>query len=171
MTQYANFKETEKIEKDYGIGDDSSLTLYSFINFTDTKSNKDQSILFKNTKDNKYICKVIFTFNHEKAIIKNFYDEYKVLIDIKQWLLSKTEYIVKQTVKQGDDEVALIFLNAYLKAVSDIELNCMIELEDGTSIECFVFNEKMKQINSIMSKFTISKAVGIDLQDDFPRRK
>lgn len=89
------------------------------------------------------VCKCTFYWESRGTKIMNYYintegnSKYFTLTDVKLWLVSKTQLLMK-LIYDADSDCKLKYLENYLIAISNLKYNCFISLDEGFCIECFI---------------------------------
>ena len=82
--------------------------------------------------------------------------------DVKEWFLDQVSVVKDMAKDAADSEVTIAYLNAYLRAIADLEENTIINMDSFFTINCFVVDRrqitipvkiKPKVISSRSSKF------------------
>lgn len=141
-TVYAEYKELSREDKKYFKYTQSHKFKLELSKFTKMDENSDWSYNFKTSdfvdeETDDVVCKCILLWENRITQIESEYiiDECP-LINVKKWFISKVDKVIDLASDGWSLEMTIEYVDAYLKAIADIELNTIIILEDGFHIEC-----------------------------------
>lgn len=142
-TVYAEYKELSREVKKYFKYTQSHKFKLELSKLSKIKNeNSEWSYNFKASdldeeESEDIICKCIFHWENRttKTDSKFVVDECP-LLEVKRWFVSNLTDLICLTSDGWDSDMTVEYVDAYLKAVADLELNTVIILEDGFHIEC-----------------------------------
>lgn len=153
---FANFKQISGKAVQYFPNYDGEKIKVEFVSITTNDlSDVINSGIDYSFKFNKYelepdnediICKCSFIWEHLTSKILNKYiiDEMPIY-KAKKWFLSKLDLFQNLVIRASSTEDSQTYVDAYLRAVADLELNSIIILEDGTQIYCLGITPNISQ--------------------------
>lgn len=145
----AIYKVESRISGDYSFVTKKPLAQYTpketVDNEPDILQSEENCIEFKNVKSScvdYFVCKCTFAWESRRTKVINYYTNGEgsvedALMDVKLWLVSKTQLLM-ELIADGDSDVALKYLENYLKMITELKFNCFMNLDEGFYVECFI---------------------------------
>jgi len=93
----------------------------------------------EDTRDRKvYKCEFIFQHRVDNSFEDYIIDDFTSMRDVKKWFLNQVDDLEKFVRDAADTEITISYINAYLRAIADLEENTIINIKDGFEIKCFL---------------------------------
>ncbi len=103
------------------------------------------------------ICSLATGGGGDYVETKYFYGEDASIMTVKRWFLEYLEHIENYSYDAFDEELTQNLFNSYLGAVSNIEFNSKITIEDGFYISCYCITRGDLEENDRNDKITFNE--------------